>query len=546
MASAMTNMIASSYKKVSQSEIKGWVREEICPLLPPCFFKDPLSAIREMGGEVLRESRLRWAAIFSLPNKQRIFFKMDRTKGWFESLKYVFLPSKARKEWFIAHHLQKKNLNTPRPLGWMERIHRGFVKESYYISEGIGSGVSLIEDSGKLGARFPIIELAKAVKKIHNAGLFHKDLHAGNFLWDGESIFLTDLHSAKILRALSLSQRLWNLSLLFHSLRSIWGDKDQSKFMEAYFEGERYYLQRQRGYLQKIHAWMERLQRRQWQSRTKRCVKESTEFSLQKRKGVCYYHRRDFPLEILKKRVEEHLRLISDNPSKLVKSSPEVTVSILGNERRKLSVKNYSPLEIWDIFKEHFRRSKGLKAWIAGNGLRARGIPSLRPLGLVEKRDWLGLRESSFLMEALGGDEELDRYILRNLTDFKERRGFITAFVQWLSQFHKMALYHRDMKTCNILVSKDGETWNFHLLDLEDVLLDKKVREKELFKNFLQLNTSTPKIITTTDRFRFFGAYLRLNPIVKDRKSFLTRLIDESKRRELVYVSPEGVVMEKL
>jgi len=538
--------MASSYKKVSAGEIKGWVEEEILQLLPPHFFEDPVCVIQELNGKVIKESRLRWAAILCLPDQQRIFLKRDRTKGWFESLKYLFLPSKARKEWFIAHQLQRRNLAIPRPLGWMEKIHQGIVQESYYLSEAIGSGISLIEDSAKLGDRFPLIELAKAVKKIHNAGLFHKDLHAGNFLWDGGSIFLTDLHSAKILRALSLSQRLWNLSLLFHSLRSIWGDKDQSKFMEAYFEGERYYLQRQRGYLQKIHAWMERLQRRQWQSRTKRCVKESTEFSLQKGKGVCYYHRRDFPLEILKKRVEEHLRLISDNPSKLVKSSPGVTVSILGNERRKLSVKKYCSLEIWDIFKEHFRRSKGLKAWIAGNGLRARGIPSLRPLGLVEKRDWLGLRESSFLMEALEGDEELDRYILRNLRDFKERRRFITAFVQWLSQCHKMAVYHLDMKTCNIMVSKDGGTWNFHLLDLEDLLLDKKVRGKELFKTFLQLNTSTPKIITTTDRFRFFGAYLRLNLIVKDRKSFLRRLIDESKRRELVYVSPEGVVAEKL
>jgi len=76
--------------------------------------------------------------------------------------------------------------------------------------------------------------------------------------------------------------------------------------------------------------------------------------------------------------------------------------------------------------------------------------------------------------------------------------------------------------------------------------LNGKVSEKELFKNFLQLNTSTPKTVTTTDRFRFFGAYLRLNPIVNDRKSFMKRLIYESKRRELVYVAPWGVVTEKL
>jgi len=135
---------------------------------------------------------------------------------------------------------------------------------------------------------------------------------------------------------------------------------------------------------------------------------------------------------------------------------------------------------------------------------------------------------------------------LKNLGDFKERRSFIKAFAKWLSHYHQLNLYHQDMKTCNMIISKAGEAWNFLLLDLEDVRLDKKVSGRELFKTFLQLNTSTPKTVTTTDRFRFFGEYLRLNPVVKDRKSFLRRLIDESKRRELVYVSPEGVVVERL
>jgi serine/threonine protein kinase len=109
-----------------------------------------------------------------------------------------------------------------------------------------------------------------------------------------------------------------------------------------------------------------------------------------------------------------------------------------------------------------------------------------------------------------------------------------------------MGIYHRDMKTCNILVSKEGKAWVFHLLDLEDVRLDRKVRGRELFKNFLQLNTSTPKIITTTDRLRFFKEYVAQNPIIKDRKIFLGRLIEESRQRGLVYVAPWGVVTERL
>jgi tRNA A-37 threonylcarbamoyl transferase component Bud32 len=538
--------MASSYKKVSTGEIKGWMEEEILKLMPPHFFEDPVRVIQELNGKVIKESRLRWAAIFCLVDQQRIFLKRDRTKGWFESLKYLILPSKARKEWFIAHQLHRRNLAVPRPLGWMEKIHQGMVEESYYLSEAIGSGISFIEDCSKSGDPRLVGELANTVKKIHKAGLFHGDLHAGNFLWDGSSFFLVDLHSAEITRGLSLSQRLWNLAHLFHSLRSAWGEKEHSKFIEVYFDGESFDPWKKERVLQKIHSWMDRLQRRQWRSRTKRCLKESSEFSVQKRKGVYYYRRRDFPLEVLKQRVEEHLRLVEEKPSDLVKCSPEITVSILENGGRKLSVKQYRPHKYWRGFKEHFRYSRGLKAWIAGNGLSVRGIPSLRPLGLVERTSWSGLNESSFLMEVSDRDEELDRYILKNLGDFKERRTFIKAFAKWLSHYHQLNLYHQDMKTCNMIISKTGEAWNFFLLDLEDVRLDEKVREKQVFRSFLQLNTSTPKMVTTTDRFRFFRAYLRFNPVVKDRKSFLRRLIHESKRREVVYVAPWGVVTEKL
>ena len=542
----MGKMEASSFKKVSKGEIKGWVREELIDLLSPAFFEDPIFFIREMGGEVIKESRLRWATILTLPNGRRIFFKKDRIKGWFDSLKALLLPSKARREWFIAYRLRKSNLPIPRPLGWMERVRWGWLKESYYLSEAIGSGVSFIEDSIKKRESFWTIELAKTVRKVHEAGLFHKDLHAGNFLWNGESFYLIDLHRAKILNVLSLKQRLWNLSQLFHSLRSAWEEEEQIKFIEKYFDGEPVYFQKKEELLKKIHSLMDHLQKRQWQSRTKRCLKESTEFSIKKEKGVLYHHRKDFPLGHLKEVIEEHRHFVKERPLTLVKNSSEITISILKDGENNLCVKQFRYPHIWDRMKEQFRHSKGLKAWIAANGLRARGIPSLRPLALVEKRSWSGLKESYFLLETFEKDQELDRYILKGFSHHREKRLFIKTFAQWLSNFHKMGLYHQDMKTCNILISKTEETWNFHLLDLEDVRLNERVDERRLLKNFLQLNTSTPRIMTRMDRLRFFREYIRLNPMIKNQKGFLRQLIEESRRRGLVYVSPHGVVMETM
>jgi len=532
-------MGSSFYKKVSVGEIKGWMRKELIPLLPSTFFEDPFSSVGKMGGKIIKESRIRWAAIVTLSNGQRVFLKRDRTKDWIESIKYLVLPSKGRKEWFVAYQLQKRNVAIPKPLGWLERVHRGLVKESYYFSEAVGSGNSLIEGPGPF---FP--ELAKTVKKVHLAGLFHRDLHAGNFLWDGQTLFLIDLHSAKILRTLSLNQRLWNLSLLFHSLRSVWGEREQSLFMDTYFEGELRYLRNKEELLQRIHVQMGRLQKRQWRSRTKRCLKESTEFSIQRVKGFRYYHRRDFDLDKVKRIVEEHLRLLRESPSSLAKNAPEVSVSIIKDEGKSVCVKHFRNLNLWRTFKDHFRQPKGLKSWVGSHGLRVRGIPSLTPLALVEKRRWWGLRESFFLMETSETGQEMDRYILERLGDLQKKRLFTKAFAQWLSYLHQKGVFHQDMKTCNILISENGRGWKFHLLDQEDISLDEKVGSGKLFKSFLQLNTSTPRTVTRTDRFRFLKEYLRGNPILNHPDVFIQKLMRESRRRGIMYVSSQGVIEE--
>jgi tRNA A-37 threonylcarbamoyl transferase component Bud32 len=539
-------MGSSVFEKVSKGEIRGWVRREVLNGLPSHFFEDPLSSIQEMGGKILKESKWRWAALLRLSNGEKLFFKRDKTKGWMEGLKYLFSPSRGKKEFLIASQLETRGLPIPKPLGWIERVRKGWVKESYYLSEAIGTGVSFIEEVAKSKEPRSIIELATAVKKCQEAGLFHRDLHGGNFLWHGDFLFLTDLHRAKIIKSLSLHQRLWNLSHLFHSLRSMWGEEDQLRFLDQYFEGRLDRSQKREILHQKIRPIMDHLQKRQWRSRTRRCFKKSTEFTVQRETGVCFFHRRDFPLGRLKRVMAEHQNLVRERPSSLVKYSPEVIVSILKDEGEGICLKQFRYPYFWVRMKEHFRRSKGFKSWRGANGMRARGLPSLKPLALVERKDWLGLRESFLLMEARVDDQEMDRYILRGFEDLKKKRLFIKTFAHWLDGLHKMRLSHKDMKTCNILVSETGETWNFHLLDFEDILMDEDVNRKKLYRNFLQLNTSTPRVMTKVDRYRFFREYLRLNPIVKNQKVFLRGLMNESRRRGLVYVSPRGVVTETM
>ncbi len=535
----------SSFKKVSKGEMRGWLREDLCRLLPGPFFDDPEAYVRGGGGEMIKESRLRWAAILPITENRKIFLKRDRTQGKGGFLKFFFFPSKAKKEWFHAYRLQNMNLPVPTPYGWMERVRRGSVTESYYLSEAIGRGGALIEEAALLKEEGSLKALAKTVKRLHRSGFFHQDLHAGNFLWDGDAFFLVDLHRARILSSLSIDKKLWNLSHLFHSLRSVWTAGDRSGFLETYFEGESLSSRKKEEYLRRIHARMDRLQRRQWRSRTKRCLKESTEFSVVKEAGRTIYHRKEFPLERVRQAIEEHHCILRENPALLVKQSPEVVVSLSRGSRDRVCVKQFRHSRLWDVFKDCFRTSRGRKAWISGNGLRARGMASLRALALIEKKRGWARQESFLVMETPERGREMDRTILEGWEDIREKRAFIRAFARWLSDLHRSDLYHQDMKTCNLIVSREGKSWVFFLLDLEDVSLDNRVDENKLFVNFLQLNTSVPRVLSRTDRLRFYREYQRHRPAVKNDQDFLSRLIEKSRERGIVYVSSDGVVEER-
>ncbi len=149
-------------------------------------------------------------------------------------------------------------------------------------------------------------------------------------------------------------------------------------------------------------------------------------------------------------------------------------------------------------------------------------------------------------METLEGSHELDRYILQGLEDFRRKRIFIKVFAGWLADLYNKKIYHKDMKTCNFLVVEKQRSWDFYLLDLEDVRFGQRVTERKLFKNLFQLNTSTPRIISQTDRLRFAKECLGRIPDIKNPKRLLRQVAQESLGRDVVYVSPHGTVVEKL
>ena len=100
------------------------------------------------------------------------------------------------------------------------------------------------------------------------------------------------------------------------------------------------------------------------------------------------------------------------------------------------------------------------------------------------------------------------------------------------------------LKTCNIMVKENGKSFDFTFLDFDKVSFNEELTVRKRVKNLTQINLSTPRLFTLTDRLRFLKEYLDQCDITNEKKNILREVITLSKREKILYVSFQGDVTE--
>jgi serine/threonine protein kinase len=221
----------SQWIRIKERDLKGIIHPSLKPILTARFFEDLGHQVVDRGGWVLKDSRIRWAGIFPLEGGKALYVKEFRVAGWWQRIRYLLGPSQAMKEWRVSRFLLEKGILTPQPLGVIERRRHGVLRECYFVTEALEGARDLLQfcknrfhDSDKTVERNQILKIvAEKVQKIHEIRLFHRDLHAGNFLIRPPnggplSLYLVDLHQARKRLWVSRTNRLWNIAQIFNSL----------------------------------------------------------------------------------------------------------------------------------------------------------------------------------------------------------------------------------------------------------------------------------------------------------------------------------------
>jgi tRNA A-37 threonylcarbamoyl transferase component Bud32 len=531
--------------------VRGWrwtIAEGTAEWLPASLLDDPETFLLDNPPQKsLKESLVRTISICSGPHGE-LLLKRYKIRGLTEGLKYLVVPSKARKEWQMAHRAVRKGIPTPLPLAMAERRKKRFLRDAFLITQAIVPSRPLIELIPEGRQEDLFFRTARLFRGAHEAGLFHQDLHAGNILvgMGEKELYLIDLHRSRFTRSVSKHRRLWNLAQFFYSLKGWLSPEDKKTFLQRYDEeGDTLEGGLELG-LAKIERLEERIYRRHMKSRTKRCLKASGGFYVAKEDGWRIWCRRGWKLQQLLKIVTKHKDIVAKGKEGLIKDDLRTAITLFNYKETRLCVKEYRYQGIWRRLKELFRRSKASRGWLMGNGVVVRGVGGITPQALLEKRARGLLQEAFLIMESPPGYVELDRYMVQAFgaqgQDDTRKDAFLRAAAGFMAALYLRNIIHRDLKTCNIMVQERDDTWNFGLVDLDDVQLDKKIRRSEFLKGLIQLHTSTPLFIEMQDRIRFLARYLRL--IKKDDISNLARgVIEGSKGRPLVYVAPHGDVI---
>lgn len=131
-----------------------------------------------------------------------------------------------------------------------------------------------------------------------------------------------------------------------------------------------------------------------------------------------------------------------------------------------------------------FRSSKAKRSYLYAIKLKELNINTPRPIGYIEHKNFLLLKESAYISI----NEHFDG-LMQELRHGKleGREGLISQFAHFTASIHHKQVLHLDYSPGNILYKKDSDKYIFYLVDLNRMIFDNPIDLDTACFNFRRL-----------------------------------------------------------
>jgi tRNA A-37 threonylcarbamoyl transferase component Bud32 len=390
--------------------------------------------------------------------------------------------------------------------------------------------------------------LAGLIARMHDAGIRHADLHAGNILIrlspeDQPRLYLIDLHAVHVGAPLDWRVSRDNLVMLNRWFMMRCDRTDRLRFWQAYCRHRA-----TNGIVRVFHPvtpsprhpvifsdWARDLESRTresnldfWCRRDARCLKRNRYYRRIRIGSIAGFAVTDLDRDTLQTFRSDPDAAFERPDASILKDGRSATVAefdlVEGDTARRVIIKRFRVTARSDPWKALLRRSSALRSWVNGQGMRERCLPTPRPLAVIHRRS-AGLAQEGYLLtEKIPDAVGLATYAahLDSLDDSERRvllRRRIEQLAQLLAVMHDRGVCHRDLKAANVLVSSSPnqvpslkeDFGPFCLIDLAGATLGHKVDEARRMRDLTRLHASFHRSpgLTRADKLRFLRNYLR-------------------------------------
>ncbi|MCF6346905.1 MAG: Kdo domain containing protein [Flavobacteriaceae bacterium] len=200
--------------------------------------------------------------------------------------------------------------------------------------------------------------------------------------------------------------------------------------------------------------------------------------------------------------VKEQLQHIIDTfntTGTLIGDGGRNKIKIYKLNEKNINVKSFKiPNFINQIVYNYFRKSKARRSFEYANKLIKLDIGTPQPIAYFENSTPLGLLESYYVCEHL--DYDLTYRELVTNSDYLDHENILRQFTKFTWQMHEEGIYFKDHSPGNTLVIKNGNDYNFYLVDLNRMSFLKLDFEARM-KNFSRLTPKKEMVKTMSDAY---------------------------------------------